>query len=186
VRRMDVIFYMKGSDMRAAFDGNGLESGLGLPVAELAMFAYIPDASRVEPDFQCRFLAVYERSYVHSLPKDVVNATLKVGSGDSAPFQDPWDESAPAISGRIVEGDMIYGARGVGAVGIHGVAGRKRGVLGALQKVLFFLPDAISGMVLRDGDLYIDALVDQKIEAFESAGEYAVHPRDGRKSSWTR
>ena len=185
VHRMDVVFYMNGSDMRAAFDDNGLESGFAMPVANLAMFAYIPDASRKEPDFQCRFLAVYERSYVHSPPQEVVSATLRIGSGDTAPFQNPWDASAPVISGHIVEGDMIYGAHGVGAVGIRGVAGRKRGFVGALQRVLFFLPEAITGMVLRDGDLYIDALVDQRIEDFESSG-YAVHAREPDRSSWRR
>ena len=65
------------------------------------------------------------------------------------------------------------------------MAGRKRGFVGALQRVLFFLPEAITGMVLRDGDLYIDALVDQRIEDFESSG-YAVHAREPDRSSWRR
>jgi hypothetical protein len=95
------------------------------------------------------------------------------------PYLDPWDDGAEIRTAYIVEGRIMYGDAGVGYVDVSGIGGRKHGLLGVMQKVFFFLPDAIDGMVVRGGDLHVNAIMNQRVEGFESALRYAVHYRDG-------
>ncbi len=109
----------------------------------------------------------------------MLDATLKIGTGRTAPYLSPWDRDASIATAHIVEGTLIYGDGGVGYTNITGIGGRKHGLLGTLQRVLFFLPDGINGMVVREGDLYVRAVLDQQVDGFEQSLRYAVHPRSG-------
>lgn len=178
VRETRVLTYLNGADARGAIDRLGLDVGLAVPMEHLLLFAYIPvDAE--DDATQCRFLSVYGAQYEHRFRRDVLDATLKVGTGRDAPYLDPWDDDAEITNAYVVEGRILYGDAGVGYADVSGIGGRKHGLLGFMQKVFFFLPDAIDGMVIHDGDLYVNAIVDQRVRGFEDALRYAVHYRDG-------
>ncbi|MBT3268592.1 hypothetical protein HN371_15660 [Candidatus Poribacteria bacterium] len=179
VRETRVLTYLNGEHARDVVRHFGLDVGLAVPMSHLLLFAYIPVDAGADDEVQCRFLAVYGAQYEHRFHRDVLNATLKVGTGRDVPYLDPWDDGAEIKTAYIVEGRIMYGGAGVGYVDVSGIGGRKHGLLGVMQKVFFFLPDAIGGMVVRDGDLYVNAIMNQRVEGFESALRYAVHYRDG-------
>lgn len=174
VHQTGITVYMDGRLVRNALVRQNLDIGLAMPVDHLVLFAYVPDAW-IEPDYQCRFIAAYGQSYEHRFPKEVLDATLRLGTGRSAVMVNPWKTPPVSETVYVVEGRIIYGERGIGLVGIRGVGGRKHGVLGTVQRVLFFLPDAIDAMVIRDGDLHVKAIVSQRVRGFEQLPRYAVH-----------
>jgi hypothetical protein len=59
---------------------------------------------------------------------------------------------------------------------VKGIGGQKRGVLGFFQKVLFFLPDAIDSMTIREdkGEMITEALVNTVVKDFETKPIYAI------------
>jgi hypothetical protein len=179
VRETRVTIYLNGAHAREVVDRLGLDVGLAVPMKQLLLFAYIPIDGAADDQTQCRFVGVYARPYEHRFRKDVLNATLRVGTGRDVPYLDPWDHDAEITTAYLVEGRILYGDAGVGYVDISGIGGRKHGMLGFVQKMFFFLPDAIDGMVVRGGDLHVNAIVNQRVEGFESAMRYAVHYRDG-------
>ena len=179
VRETRVTTYLNGEDAREVVDRLGLDVGLAVPMKQLLLFAYIPVDDGPDDETQCRFVGVYARPYEHRFRKDVLNATLRVGIGRDVPYLDPWDHDAEITTAFLVEGRLLYGEAGVGYVDVSGIGGRKHGMLGFVQKVFFFLPDAIDGMVVRGGDLHVNAIVNQRVHGFESALRYAVHYRDG-------
>lgn len=179
VRETGVLTYLNGAHAREVVGRFGLDVGLAVPMSHLLLFAYIPADTSANDPVQCRFLAVYGAQYEHRFHRDVLNATLKVGTGRDVPYLDPWDDGAEIRTAYIVEGRIMYGDAGIGYVDVSGIGGRKHGLLGVMQKVFFFLPDAIDGMVVRGGDLHVNAIMNQRVEGFESALRYAVHYRDG-------
>ncbi len=179
VRETRVTTYLNGAHAREVVGRLGLDVGLAVPMDQLLLFAYIPIDAGADTETQCRFVGVYARPYEHRFRKDVLNATLRVGTGRNVPYLDPWDHDAEITTAYLVEGRILYGDAGVGYVDVSGIGGRKHGMLGFVQKMFFFLPDAIDGMVVRGGDLHVNAIVNQRVEGFESALRYAVHYRDG-------
>ncbi|MEO2003202.1 MAG: hypothetical protein ABGY41_03810 [Candidatus Poribacteria bacterium] len=189
VNETRVLTYLNGADARGAVERLGLDIGLAVPMDHLLLFAYIP-VEDGDGATQCRFLSVYGSQYEHRFHKDVLDATLKVGMGRDVPYLDPWDDDAEIRTAYVVEGRILYGDGGVGYADVSGIGGKKHGMLGVVQKMFFFLPDAIGGMVIRDGCLHVDAMVNQQVHGFEDAVRYAVHYRDGaftvpRKTSTT-
>jgi hypothetical protein len=174
VHQTGVTVFMDGRLIRNALTRRNLALGLAMPVDDLAFFAYVPDAW-VDPNYQCRFVAAYTRSYEHRFPKEVLDATLRIGTGKSATIANPWKRPPTTETVYLVEGAIVYGDAGVGLVNITGVGGKKHGILGAVQRILFFLPDAIDSMIIRNGDLYVKALVSQRVRDFERLPQYAVH-----------
>ena len=179
VRSTGVLAYLNGEDVAGALGTLALDVGLALPMHDLLLFAYIPVEDHDSSGIQCRFVAVYGSSYEHRFSKQVLNATLKIGTGRSAPYLSPWNASASITTAYVVEGSIVFGDAGVGFVDVEGIGGRKHGVVGALQRVLFFIPRAIDGMVVRDGVLHVNAIMDQRVEGFESSLRFAVHPMSG-------
>ncbi|MDA1191290.1 MAG: hypothetical protein O3A46_06350 [Candidatus Poribacteria bacterium] len=179
VKETGVISYLNGRHARNALAEMQLDVGLAVPLRGLQFFAYVPPAKDDSAEVQCRFIAAYDAPYEHKFEKEVLDATLKIGTGRSVPYLDPWNSDATVTTVYLVEGKIVYGKAGVGYIDVKGIGGRKHGVLGVLQKAFFFIPDAIDGMVLRDGDLFVNAAVNQRVKDFEEISQYAVHRKDG-------
>ncbi|GIX06438.1 MAG: hypothetical protein KatS3mg115_0841 [Candidatus Poribacteria bacterium] len=180
VAQTGVLIYLDGRHAVYAVESLGLNLGLAMPLEGLELFAYLPLPDRKPAsDVQSGFLAVYRYPYEHRFPKEILNATLKIGTGRSAPYLSPWDPDDSLRIVYLVEGKLIYGRSGVGFVDVEGIGGRKGGLLGTLQKIFFFLPDAIDAMVVRDGALHVQAIVSQRVANFESLPVYAVHYEEG-------
>lgn len=177
-RKTNVLNYMDGRDVNKAVEELNLSTGLALPIANLRLFAYIPNPERakVDKEYQCDILAVYDRKYKHRFRDEVLNANLKVGTGDTAPFVDIFTDEKDEWTGYLIKGVMTYSDEHVGFMEISGIGGEKRGFLGFLQKILFFLPDAIDAMTLdKNGDMTTIALINETVEGFEKERKYQVH-----------
>ncbi|MBM3216049.1 hypothetical protein FJZ36_14165 [Candidatus Poribacteria bacterium] len=184
VRRTGVLFYMDGRIVQRAVRDLDLSIGLAMPIDDLELFAYVPDA-RPDPNLQCRFVALYGRSYDHRFPKEVLDATLRIGVGRTISYRSPWRSGSPTTV-SVVDGDVVYGSDGFGLASIHGVGGRSSGLLGLAQRVLFFLPDAIDSMVVQGDDLHVRAMVNTRVRRFRTSDIYAVHPNKTASRDRTR
>lgn len=173
VHQTGVTILIDGRTIRTAIGLRKLQLGLAMPVEHLAFFAYAPD-TWVEPDYQCRFIAGYTRSYEHRFAPEVLDATLRIGTGRSATVVNPWKTPLTTETVRIVDGTVVYGQMGVGLVEIRGVGGHRHGLAGAFQNLLFFLPDTVDSMLIRGGDLYIKAFATQRVRNFERLPQFAV------------
>ncbi len=178
VKKTDTLIYMDGKDVRKAMEELNLSPGLALPIANIRLFAFIPDAERAKKDeeFQCNILAVYDKQYKHKFRNEVLPANLKIGTGDTAPFVDIFSGDKDVWTGYLIKGIMTYSKDHVGFMEITGIGGEKRGFMGFLQKVFFFLPDAIDAMTLDDkGDMTTVAFINEKVKGFEKGRKYQVH-----------
>ena len=176
--KMDTLNYMDGRDVNRAVKELNLSTGLALPIENLRLFAYIPNHERAKVDkvYQCDVLAVYDKQYKHRFREEVLNANLKIGTGDTAPFVDIFSDEGGEWTGYLIKGILTYSDKHVGFMEISGVGGEKRGFLGFLQKILFFLPDAIDAMTLdKNGDMTTIALMNETVEGFEKDRKYQVH-----------
>jgi hypothetical protein len=178
VRKSNTLLYMDGRDVNRAMEELNLSSGLALPIANLRLFAYIPNPDRAQRDeeFQCDILAVYDKQYKHRFRKEVLNANLKIGTGDTATVVDVFANEKGEWTGYLIKGILTYSEDHVGFMEVSGVGGEKRGFIGFLQTIFFFLPDAIDAMTLdKDGNMTTVALINETIEGFEKGRKYQVH-----------
>ncbi len=177
-RYSETLIYMDGHTVQRAMSDLGLTPGLALPIEHLRLFAYIPHPERAAADsaYMCDILAVFDTQYKHRFQKEVLNANLKVGTGETAPFVDIFTGDAREWTGYLVQGIIAKSSDHVGFMEVSGIGGEKRGLMGFMQKVLFFLPDAIDAMTLDDaGTMTTVALIDERIEHFETMRRYQVH-----------
>ena len=177
-RKANTLNYMDGRDVNRAMKELNLSSGLALPITNLRLFAYIPNSEKAQRDeaYQCDILAVYDKEYKHRFQKEVLDANLKIGTGDTATFVDIFSDEQGEWTGYMIKGVMKYSDEHVGFMEISGVGGEKRGFMGFLQKIFFFLPDAIDAMTLdKNGDMTTIALINETVEGFERQRKYQVH-----------
>jgi hypothetical protein len=177
-RKTNTLNYMDGRDVNRAVEELNLSTGLALPIKNLRLFAYIPNADRakVDKEYQCDILSVYDKKYKHRFRDEVLNANLKIGTGDTAPFVDIFTGEEGEWTGYLIKGILSYSDDNVGFMEINGIGGEKRGFIGFLQKILFFLPDAIDAMTLdKDGNMTTIALINETVYGFEKDRKYQVH-----------
>jgi hypothetical protein len=177
-RKTNTLNYMDGREVNRVLKELNLSTGLALPVTNLRLFAFIPNPERAkaEKEYQCDVLAVYDKKYKHRFREEVLNANLKIGTGETAPFVDIFTAQEGEWTGYLVKGVLSYSDEHVGFMEMSGVGGEKRGFIGLLQKIFFFLPDAIDAMTLdKNGDMTTIALMNTTVEGFEKERKYQVH-----------
>jgi hypothetical protein len=177
-KKTNTLNYMDGRDVNRAMEELNMSSGLALPIKNLRLFAYIPNPDRAQRDkeYQCDILAVYDKKYKHRFRKEVLNANMKIGTGPTATFVDIFTDEEGEWTGYLIKGIMTYSDEHVGFMEISGIGGQKRGFIGFLQKILFFLPDAIDAMTLdKKGNMTTIALINETVKGFEKGRKYQVH-----------
>ncbi|MAE71180.1 MAG: hypothetical protein CME06_12030 [Gemmatimonadetes bacterium] len=177
-RDTNTLIYMDGRTVQRAMADLSLTPGLALPIENMRLFAYIPNPERAAADssFQCDILAIFDTQYKHRFQKEVLDANLKIGTGELASVVDIFSEDPAEWEGYLVRGMISKSEERVGFMEVSGIGGEKRGLMGFMQKVLFFLPDAIDAMTLDSkGTMTTKALIDERIEGFEGMRKYQVH-----------
>ncbi len=168
----DAVFTSSGRQVEEVIDA-GYDIGLALPAKHMVRYFYVPDAGlKSQAGFASRFYAIFDRQYEHEFREEVLDANLEVGTGREVPYID--EETGSIETGYLVEATIWNGPE-VGFKDVEGIGGTKRGgVVSWLQTILFFLPDAIDGMVIVEGDLRVEALLNQTVPDFEKRDVYRV------------
>ena len=146
----------------------GFSLGLTFPLHHVAYLFFSPDAAR-SGDFLVHIRALYDMNYTFRFDRDILNADVIVHGAETAYTDDGGPRTSYLVTAELH--DELEWAR---YTDFEGLSGRKRGVAGFFQRVLFFIPKTLDGLELRDGHLKIKAFVDQNIEDFERLERYHV------------
>lgn len=146
----------------------GYALGLTFPLDHMAYMCFAPDRS-IGGDFQAHIRVLYTQRYDYPFDKDIFNATVLV-RGSPITYD---GEKGPA-TGYLVSSDVHYAGAKAHYTDVGGIQGQKRGVTGFFQKVFFFIPKTLNGLILTGDDLIIDGFIDEKIRGFETIPRYRV------------
>lgn len=176
IKKNGLVVWGPGSAFEQAVEKNKIDLGLALPVHDIGLAIWSPDPSNTDPEFLVHLKLFYTQSYVHQFPDEILPAALKVGLGEEGTYS--FDDQE--FTQRTVDADIYYGpTHGLGLRNIKGIGGQKRGWMGFMQKVLFFLPDAIHSMTIdeKTDSLVTEALINTVVKNFESTPAYAIKIR---------
>ena len=147
----------------------GYALGLTFPLDHMAYMCFVPDRS-IGGDFQAHIRVLYTRNYDYPFDKDIFNATVLVRGNPIT-----YDGEKGPTTGYLVSSDVHYAGARAHYTNVRGIQGQKRGVTGFFQKVFFFIPKTLNGMILTGDDLIIDGFIDEKIRGFETIPRYRVN-----------
>ena len=164
--------YLSGKVIRETIEGH-FTLGLTLPRENIDHLLYIPDSEITEEVFQAHLKVIYSRRYVHRFEKETLDADLVIGTDETVTYL----RDGVTQTGYVVTADVYYGQTSFGFQNVHGVGGKKRGLLGLLQRI-FFIPQGIKAMMVVDDDLRIDAFIDQIVTDFEENPIYDIRRID--------
>lgn len=173
VKQTGTVVYGPGPAFEEAIRENHANLGLAMPAKNVGASIWTPDPHHPDPEFQARIKVFYTHSYVHEFPDEIIPANLKIGLGEE---QEYW-LGGERFTHPTVQADVYYGPKsGIGIRNVKGIGGQKRGFLGFIQNILFFLPDAVHAMVIREekDELHTEALVNTVIRNFETTPKYAI------------
>ena len=170
VKGRGIPVFVKGKAVKEAVQ-KGYVLGLTFPLDHLAYICFVPNPSMAE-DFQAHIRLIYTRQYTYPFDKDIFNANVLIQGQEVT-----YEENNNRQTGYLVTTDVYDDRKRVLYTNIQGILGQKRGMLGFLQKVFFFVPKTLNGLELTQGDLIIDAFINQTIENFEHEPRYRVTRR---------
>jgi hypothetical protein len=173
IKKKGVVIFGSSRGFEQAVARNRVDLGLAMPAKNLGAAVWSADPTIKDPEFQAHIKIFYTKSFTHQLPDEILPANLKIAYG---PPETYWLNGIEYHQ-PTMDADIYYGpVHGVGFRNIKGVGGQKRGVLGIFQKMLFFLPDAISSMTIdeRKGEMVTEALVNTTIKDFEKNPLYSI------------
>jgi hypothetical protein len=173
IKREGVVVYGPGAVFEKSVNDNKVDLGLALPATNVGTAVWSPNPAITDPEFQLHIKVFYKESYVHKFPDDILPANLKIGFGDPATY---WLEGVE-YKQPTIDADIYYGPKsGLGFTHVKGIGGQKRGFMGFLQKVLFFLPDAVDSMVIREekDELVTEAIINTTVKDFEKTPIYSI------------
>lgn len=173
IKKRGYVVWGSGQAFEDAVKNTHVDLGLALPARNIGAAVWVPDPSNKDPEFQLHMTLFYTEPYVHQFPDEILPANLKIGYGEEAAYY----YGGKAFHQHTVNTDLYYGDKeGVGFRNIKGIGGQKRGFLGFMQKVLFFLPDAISSMTIdeKSGSMVTEAMVNTTVKNFETNRLYSV------------
>lgn len=173
LKKYGVSLWGPGHFFEDAVKKNNVDLGLAIPAKNIGAALWSPDPAHKDPEFQVHLKVLYTEPFVHQFPDHILPANLKVGFGDELTY---W-LSGKQYTHKALETDIYYGPKnGVGFRNVRGVGGQKRGFMGFMQSVLFFLPDAVDAMVIREerNAMITEALVNTTVDDFEKDPKYAI------------
>jgi len=173
IKREGVVVFGPGSTFEKSVAARKVDLGLALPAHNIGTAVWYPNPKNPDPEFQVHIRVFYTEPYVHEFPDDILPANLKIGYGDPESY---WLDGKE-FKQPTIDADIYYGPKnGVGFRNVKGVGGQKRGFMGFLQKVMFFLPDAVSSMTINEKEdkLVTEAIVNTVVEKFENTPKYAI------------
>lgn len=170
VRARGLPVFATGETIKRAV-GNRFVLGLTFPVDFIAYFFYLPDPA-IGGDFQAHIKVIYTKQYTYKFDKDIFDANVKI-NGIETPYRSGGEQRV----GYAVSADVYYSDDRVAYTNVQGITGERRGAIGFVQKVFFFIPATLRGLLLADNDLIIDAFIKQKIRGFEQKNRYKVRRR---------
>ncbi|MGZ3687667.1 MAG: hypothetical protein ACXVBW_05170, partial [Bdellovibrionota bacterium] len=173
IKRNGVIVFGPGKDFEKAVSDNHVDLGLALPAHNIGTAIWAPDANNTDPEFQLHLKVFYTEPYIHRFPDNILPANLKIGFGkDETYYMDGQEYHQHTIEADIYDGPT----KGVGFRNVKGVGGQKRGFLGFVQKVFFFLPDAVDSMTINEAkdSMITEAMVNTVVKNFEKDPLYSI------------
>jgi hypothetical protein len=172
IKKEGVVVFGPGSVFERSVAENKVDLGLALPAHNIGTAIWSPNPSNPDPEFEVHIRVFYTEAYTHQFPDDVLPANLKIGYGDPESY---WLDGKE-FKQPTIDADIYYGPHGVGFKNVKGVGGQKRGFMGFLQKLAFFLPDAVSSMTINEHEdtLVTEAIINTTVEKFEKTPIYAI------------
>lgn len=173
LKKRGVVNMGPGADFTNAVEEQKVDLGLALPATHLGTAIWAPDPKNTDPEFLLHMKVFYTETYIHKFPDHILPANLKIGQGPIASY---W-LGGHEYRQPTVDTDLYYGpTRGCGFRNVKGIGGQKRGFLGVLQDILFFLPDAVDSMYVdeKSGSMITEALVNTTVENFETDPKYGI------------
>lgn len=173
IKKNGVVVFGPGAAFEKAVTDNHIDLGLALPATHIGTAIWSPDPRNTDPEFLLHLKVFYTEPYIHQFPDHILPANLKIGFG---PEETYWMDSR-AHTQKTVDTDIYYGPQhGVGFRNVRGIGGQKRGFLGFMQKVFFFLPDAVDSMTIneKNGTMVTEAMVNTVVRDFETNPLYAI------------
>ncbi len=162
-----------GGPLNAAIESLNLDLGLALPLRELGAFAWLPQYDPEDPTRLMRLNLIYRKQYMHRFRKEILPVDLKMGYGETVRFVDNGIER----DGYLTYMDFYVSDNRIGFDNIKGLAGRRQGFLGLLQRIFFFLPDDVVGMYVENNELVAKALITMRVPNFETTPKYQMRIR---------
>ncbi len=172
IKKEGVVVFGPGETFEKAV-GDNVDLGLALPAQNIGTAIWSPDPNNTDPEFQLHMKIFYTKPYIHRFPDYILPANLKIGYG---PEQTYW-MNGQEYTQHTVDTDIYDGpVHGVGFRNVQGIGGQKRGFMGFLQKVLFFLPDAVHSMTISEvnDEMITEALVNTVVKNFEKNPIYSI------------
>ena len=159
-----------GDLLNAAVTSLHLDLGLALPLRELGAVSWLPQYDREHPARIMRIHLIYRKQYIHRFRKEILPVDLTIGAGEAVRFIDDGLER----DGYLIGMDFHASDDRIGFDNIQGLAGRRQGVLGLVQRILFFLPDDIASLYVEDDVLVASALMTMRVPKFETTAKYQM------------
>ena len=163
-----------GDPFNAAITSLNLDLGLAPPLRELGAFAWLPQHDPDDPTRRMRLNLIYRTQYIHRFRKEIFPVALKMGYGETVRFIDHGVER----DGYLTYMDFYVSDDRIGFDNIRGLAGRRQGLLGLLQRILFFLPDDVAAMYIENNALVAKALITVRVSDFETIPKYRMRIRE--------
>ncbi|MBQ27549.1 MAG: hypothetical protein CMH81_05340 [Nitrospiraceae bacterium] len=163
-----------GDPLNAAIELLNIDLGLALPLRELGSFAWLPRYDPADPTKFMRLNLIYRKQYIHHFRKEILPVDLKIGYGEIVRSIDNGVER----NGYLTSMDFYVSDSRIGFENIEGLAARQQGIIGLLQRILFFLPDNVAGMYVENNELVARALVTIRVPNFETTSKYQMRIRE--------
>jgi hypothetical protein len=173
IKKRGMIVWGPGATFEKAVVDNNVDLGLALPATHIGTAIWSPDPSNMDPEFQLHLKLFYTEPYIHQFPDHILPANLKIGYGPEMTYFMDGQE----YTQHTVDTDIFYGpTKGIGFRNVKGIGGQKRGFLGFMQKVLFFLPDAVDSMTINEkkGAMITEAMINTTVDEFEKNPVYSI------------
>jgi hypothetical protein len=173
IKKRNVVVWGSGAAFEQAVAVNHIDLGLAIPAHNVGAAVWSPLPRSQDPDFELHMKVFYTEAFIHQFQDEVLPANLKVGYGDKQTY---WYDGKQ-YTYPTVDADIVYGMKdGVGFRNIKGIGGQKRGFMGFMQKMLFFLPDAIHSMLINEktGTMVTEAMINTNVKDFEKNPLYSV------------
>ena len=171
-KKRQLSIWTTGPDYHQALQSNRVKVGLSLPADNVIVAVWKVTPPNAAADHLMDVTMYFSKPYVSEFEPELIPAALKVGDADPVEFALMGKKQV----GYPMRAELFWDQKKLGFRKVKGVSGRKTGFAGFLQKLLFFLPDAVDSMVIEDkeGRMVTEAIVNTVIDDFEKNEKYRM------------